>query len=233
MDMPFGSRQQPGNFHHPQNRGMNRDAFGSKRHGKDQKKGRAGRQRRGDQPGNREIRRHERRNRKRENTTMSKDNYLAKIARDKQIADRTTQLEQKTRVLLNKITPEKYDRVTAKLKLLIDELVVSEDMLKAVVKQIFEVAREQHNFAKLYAKLCKDLNEHALANLDVEQTPVDGSTDGKKQRIFRRHLLGFCQQFFEEWTGNDVDDAQLSEIEVRDRQAKAKARIMGNVKFIG
>jgi len=124
-----------------------------------------------------------------------------------------------------------------KLQDLIDEMVVTEDMLNIIVKEIFKVAREHHLFCPQYAQLCQDLNKgrhtHRPANLTPSSPSNGDQAKPKKTKIFRRLLLGQCQSFFEEGTQIHNSEKNMSQAERDEKEQKRKGQVMGNVKFIG
>ncbi|KAI5698060.1 hypothetical protein M8J75_001128 [Diaphorina citri] len=126
----------------------------------------------------------------------------------------------KVRELLNKLTPEKFDKLSDDL-LQLD--LNSSKILKGVILLIFEKALHETKYTSMYARLCKRLTEQA-PNFE----PPDESC------TFKKHLLWVCKNEFEnrsratEAFGNlplSPDD--------EDRRQLAKQKMLGNIKFIG
>lgn len=122
-------------------------------------------------------------------------------------------LKAKVLVILNKITPEKFDVLFQQLMALD---INSVEGLEAVIDCIFDKALMEPSFCPLYATLCATLSQE----LPEIQGP-DGSTGQ-----FRRLLLNKCQHEFEQ-------ESQLSEITNEEERGKVKRRMLGNIKFIG
>ncbi|KAL1452459.1 hypothetical protein WDU94_006687 [Cyamophila willieti] len=126
----------------------------------------------------------------------------------------------KVRELLNKLTPEKFDKLSDDI-LQLD--LNSSKILKGVIILIFEKALHETKYSSMYARLCKRLTEQA-PNFEP---PDDICT-------FQKHLLWVCKDEFEnrsratEAFGNlplSPDD--------EDRRQLAKQKMLGNIKFIG
>ncbi|XP_029975532.1 eukaryotic translation initiation factor 4 gamma 3-like [Salarias fasciatus] len=150
----------------------------------------------------------------------------------------TEGLLRNTRAFLNKLTPERFDRLVEQvLELSID----SEERLNGVVDLVFEKAIDEPSFSKMYGQLC-----HRLAHLKVqmaEKAPAPSSTV-----TFRRLLLNRCQKEFDVERSDDVvvqrkqakldssssttEREQLQE-ELEDLKNKARRRSVGLVKLIG
>jgi len=91
--------------------------------------------------------------------------------------------------ILNKLTPEKFDRLAAQL---VDHASVSADVLRGAIALVFEAAVAQPTFVATYADLCNYLAPR------VPEFPADPKlgTDAKPMG-FKRVLLNTCQEEFE------------------------------------
>ena len=102
----------------------------------------------------------------------------------------TDKVLRQIRGVLNKLTPEKFDRLFEQLL----EKITSADILKSSITTIFEKAVAEPTFCFLYAELCLRLSK------EVPEFPAPPSEDGGapgKPMGFRRVLLNTCQAGFE------------------------------------
>jgi len=118
---------------------------------------------------------------------------------------------------LNKMTRQTFEKLSDKyLQIALRESQGTDDqpalpgLLKLLIDQIFEQALLQPDFCELYANLCAKI---------YEATP-----------IFRKELLGKCQEEFEKDAREPGDD--LSTDEKLEFYFLAKKRTLGNIKFI-
>jgi len=145
------------------------------------------------------------------------------VRRDAQQApeNKQDQVFRKVRGILNKLTPEKFQKLS-------DDLLATElnsiVILRGVILLIFEKALDEPKYSSMYAQLCKRLTEEA-PNFDP---PPSACT-------FRVLLLSKCKSEFENRSHASEafpDDAVLSP-EDEERKQNAKRKMLGNIKFIG
>uniref|UniRef100_A0AAR2IPW5 Eukaryotic translation initiation factor 4 gamma 2 n=1 Tax=Pygocentrus nattereri TaxID=42514 RepID=A0AAR2IPW5_PYGNA len=131
--------------------------------------------------------------------------------------------------ILNKLTPEKFDKLCLEL---LNVGVDSKLVLKGVILLIVDKALEEPKYSSLYAQLCLRLAEDA-PNFD---SPPEIQTTQKQSTTFRRLLITKLQDEFENRTKNveiyDKKDSPLTS-EEEEQRAIAKIKMLGNIKFIG
>jgi len=134
---------------------------------------------------------------------------------------RNDQIFRKVRGILNKLTPEKFQKLSDDL---LQTELNSSVILKGVILLIFEKALDEPKYSSMYAQLCKRLTEEA-PNFDPPSSPC----------TFRVLLLNKCKTEFENRshaTDAYPDDAILTP-EEEERKQNAKRKMLGNIKFIG
>jgi len=146
-----------------------------------------------------------------------------------QTKDEKEKLMRIIKVILNKITPEKFEKLSDQI---VEAGIASADILRGVISLIFGKAVSEPTFCQLYARLCLKLSK-ALP----EFPPSEGED---KPMTFRRVLLNTCQEEFE---GAAAQRAQiLEEIaaipgctnETKDYMLrKVKLATLGNIRLIG
>ncbi|KAI1903887.1 hypothetical protein AGOR_G00000040 [Albula goreensis] len=136
----------------------------------------------------------------------------------------------KVRGILNKLTPEKFDKLCLEL---LNVGVDSKLILKGVILLIVDKALEEPKYSSLYAQLCLRLAEDA-PNFDGPSQEIQ--TTKKQSTTFRRLLISKLQDEFENRTRNveiyDKNDNPLS-CEEEEQRSIAKIKMLGNIKFIG
>uniref|UniRef100_A0A4W3GQQ5 Eukaryotic translation initiation factor 4 gamma 2 n=1 Tax=Callorhinchus milii TaxID=7868 RepID=A0A4W3GQQ5_CALMI len=137
----------------------------------------------------------------------------------------------KVRGILNKLTPEKFDKLCLEL---LNVGVDSKLVLKGIILLIVDKALEEPKYSSLYAQLCLRLAEDA-PNFDGP-SPEGPLQHHKQSTTFRRLLISKLQDEFENRTRNvdiyDKHDGPLSS-EEEEQRAIAKIKMLGNIKFIG
>uniref|UniRef100_A0A8C2JIN9 Eukaryotic translation initiation factor 4 gamma 2 n=1 Tax=Cyprinus carpio TaxID=7962 RepID=A0A8C2JIN9_CYPCA len=136
----------------------------------------------------------------------------------------------KVRGILNKLTPEKFDKLCLEL---LNVGVDSKLVLKGIILLIVDKALEEPKYSSLYAQLCLRLAEDA-PNFDGPSTEIQSSQ--KQSTTFRRLLISKLQDEFENRARNvdlyDKNDSPLTS-EEEEQRAIAKIKMLGNIKFIG
>uniref|UniRef100_A0A3B3Z130 Eukaryotic translation initiation factor 4 gamma 2 n=1 Tax=Poecilia mexicana TaxID=48701 RepID=A0A3B3Z130_9TELE len=125
----------------------------------------------------------------------------------------------KVRGILNKLTPEKFDKLCLEL---LNVGLDSKLVLKGVVLLIVDKALEEPKYSQLYAQLCLRLAEDA-PNFEG---PSAESQATQKQNTVGFKMLMVSKSFF------DKHDNPLTS-EEEEQRAIAKIKMLGNIKFIG
>ncbi|KAF7667242.1 hypothetical protein LDENG_00071240 [Lucifuga dentata] len=136
----------------------------------------------------------------------------------------------KVRGILNKLTPEKFDKLCLEL---LNVGVDSKLVLKGIILLIVDKALEEPKYSSLYAELCQRLAEDAP---NFEEPSTDNQATQKQNTTFRRLLISKLQDEFENRSRNveiyDKCDGPLTSDEEEQRTI-AKLKMLGNIKFIG
>ncbi|XP_076464784.1 uncharacterized protein LOC143296638 [Babylonia areolata] len=144
----------------------------------------------------------------------------------------TETLLRQVKSILNKLTPEKFDKLVAQAKAL---TISTWEQLSGVVDLILEKAIAENKFAIQYVQLCEALSKKDVVN-----------KDGKKV-TFRWALLTECQKEFEKdklkeeicrmqklkQVSSSESEAVLSPEEMTRARDKARHRALGGVYFFG
>ncbi|KAK5935305.1 hypothetical protein CgunFtcFv8_020680 [Champsocephalus gunnari] len=135
----------------------------------------------------------------------------------------------KVRGILNKLTPEKFDKLCLEL---LNVGVESKLILKGTILLIVDKALEEPKYSQLYAQLCLRLAEDAPNFED----PAENPGTQKQNTTFRRLLISKLQDEFENRAKNvetfEKNEAPLTSEEEEQRNI-AKHKMLGNIKFIG
>ena len=124
--------------------------------------------------------------------------------------------------ILNKITPEKFDRL---MEQLLECGVDDAATLAETISIVFDKAIWEPGFCGMYADVCLRLSK---------ELPEFPAPNGGKPVTFRRILLNTCQEEFE--GAGKARDALASVVDPAERAAatkRVKVRTMGNIKLIG
>ncbi|KAL3896629.1 MAG: hypothetical protein SGCHY_003946, partial [Lobulomycetales sp.] len=155
---------------------------------------------------------------------------------------RVADLKKKITATLNKLAPERFERLSDDIL----NLDVSDpDLLGALLEKIFDKALSEAHYATMYAQLCYKLCD----KLPLLQPWMQEAPDNKNNK-FRRGLLLKCQQEFEAGKNWAVEEAEAREqakkgaenMTLEEREAflaagekriKSKIRSLGNIRFVG
>ena len=157
-------------------------------------------------------------------------------------------LLKEARSLLNKLTVEKFDTITAKI-LQLD--ISSAEQVGDVVGLIFDKAVDEPKFGGMYANLClrlsQSLSPFSQEYIEFMRQQAPGNTNDQnyeKRFLFRRMMLRKCQVEFEsknDWAdavelkiSDDMSEEELAAVAAEEtKRRKLKRRTLGNIRFIG
>ncbi|KAK9820254.1 hypothetical protein WJX72_008106 [[Myrmecia] bisecta] len=122
--------------------------------------------------------------------------------------------------VLNKLTPEKFERLLQQLL----QAVNSVDILAGTITLVFENAVAQPTFVSVYADLCARL---------AESLPSFPPPEGEhKPMTFKRVLLNTCQEEFEGAAEAQTALASVPEDQREAAERRVKMRTLGNIRLI-
>lgn len=157
-----------------------------------------------------------------QNKTSSSARWIAPLFLH-DITDRNELIFRRVRGILNKLTPEKFDKLCYDL---LNVGIHNKTILKGIIILIFEKAIDEQKYSNLYARLCQRFR-HEVPNFDE---PTSNTT------TFVRLLLSKCQEEFETRSkASSVYDKKNGPLSPSEQAAKqvAKRKMLGNIKFIG
>ncbi|GLC43129.1 Eukaryotic translation initiation factor 4 gamma 1 [Pleodorina starrii] len=123
--------------------------------------------------------------------------------------------------ILNKLTPEKFERLLNQLL----EVITTADILQKTIALVFENAVEQPTYVAMYGDLCVSLSK------ELPQFPPPPGSD--KPLSFRQILLNTCQDEFEGAADGREELASITDpAEREDAERRVKKRVLGNMRLI-
>lgn len=147
------------------------------------------------------------------------------------------EVERKMKSLLNKLTLEKFDPISADILSIANQSKWETDgvTLRSVIEQIFLKACDEPHWSSMYAQLCGKIVK------DIDSEVKDETNDGKTgQKLVLFYLVDRCHTEFEKgWTDKlptNPDGTPLEPEMMSDeyyQAAAAKRRGLGLVRFIG
>ncbi|KAJ5738963.1 hypothetical protein N7493_002118 [Penicillium malachiteum] len=151
-------------------------------------------------------------------------------------------VQRKVKAALNKMTPEKFDRISEQILDIASQSKDESDgrTLRQVIQLTFEKATDEAHWAPMYAKFCKAMLESMSAEIKDENIRDKNGNVVAGGNLFRKYLLNRCQEEFERgWKVNlpEKPDGTTEEAQLMSDEyyvaAAAKRRGLGLVKFIG
>ncbi|KAK4416089.1 Eukaryotic translation initiation factor 4G [Sesamum alatum] len=143
------------------------------------------------------------------------------------IADEEEAKQRRLKAILNKLTPQNFEKLFQQVKQVNIDNVVT---LTGVISQIFDKALMEPTFCEMYADFCFHLAAD-LPDLSVENEKI----------TFKRLLLNKCQEEFErgekeEEEANKAEEegeAKQTAEEREEKRLQARRRMLGNIRLIG
>ncbi|KAL9115133.1 MAG: hypothetical protein Q9227_000927 [Pyrenula ochraceoflavens] len=151
-------------------------------------------------------------------------------------------VQRKVKAMLNKMTPEKFDRIADQILEIVSQSRNETDgrTLRQVIQLTFEKATDEAHWAPMYAKFCKRMLESMSVDIKDENIKDKMGKVVTGGALFRKYLLNRCQEEFERgWKVNlpEKPEGVTEEVAMMSDEyytaAAAKRRGLGLVKFIG
>ncbi|KAJ5172501.1 hypothetical protein N7492_005094 [Penicillium capsulatum] len=151
-------------------------------------------------------------------------------------------VQRKVKAALNKMTPEKFERISAQILEIVSQSKDESDgrTLRQVIQLTFEKATDEAHWAPMYAKFCKAMLESMSLDIKDENIRDKAGNIVAGGNLFRKYLLNRCQEEFERgWKVNlpEKPEGVTEEVAMMSDEyylaAAAKRRGLGLVKFIG
>lgn len=151
-------------------------------------------------------------------------------------------VQRKVKAALNKMTPEKFDRISDQVLEIAAQSKQESDgrTLRQVIQLVFEKATDEAHWASMYAKFCYKMLSNMSNEIKDEGIKDKNGNVVAGGNLFRKYLLNRCQEEFEKgWKINlpEKGDGQTEEAVMLSDEyyvaAAAKRRGLGLVKFIG
>ncbi len=151
-------------------------------------------------------------------------------------------VQRKVKGLLNKMTPEKFERIADQILEIAAQSKNESDgrTLRQVIQLTFEKATDEAHWASTYALFCERMLKFMSPDIKDENIKDKHGNVVTGGALFRKYLLNRCQEEFERgWKVNmpPKPEGQTEEAALLSEEyyiaAAAKRRGLGLVKFIG
>lgn len=151
-------------------------------------------------------------------------------------------VQRKVKAALNKMTPEKFDRISDSILEIAAQSKVESDgrTLRQVIQLVFEKATDEAHWAPMYAKFCFKMLSSMSNDIKDEGIKDKYGNVVAGGNLFRKYLLNRCQEEFEKGWKINLPSRKEGESEeavmLSDEYyiaAAAKRRGLGLVRFIG
>lgn len=140
--------------------------------------------------------------------------------------DSTAHVARSIKSILNKLTLEKFARLTQQL---LACGISTSSHVEVLIHEVFEKATTQHHYIDMYTDLCVLLHEHFTVN------PFEGagSLQAGRKLTFKRLLLDECQISFERLLAPPEGLEELTPEERTAAEVGYKTHMLGNIKLVG
>lgn len=154
-----------------------------------------------------------------------------------EVERKTQELFKKFRSVLNKLTPDNFEKLVTQVKSFVID---TDERLDGCIKLVFEKAISEPSFSEAYAKMCKEVGTLAVV----------ASTE-KRSTSFKSRLLAQCQAEFERRRNDQTsairdgrikleanrnlakDEFEELKAQLEEEEQKVRRRAVGTVRFIG
>ena len=151
-------------------------------------------------------------------------------------------VQRKVKAALNKMTPEKFDKISDQILGIAGQSKVEKDgrTLRQVIQLTFEKACDEAHWAAMYAQFCYKMLTNMSGEISDETIKDKTGQPVVGGALFRKYLLNRCQEEFERgWQVNlpDKPEGESKEAVLLSDEyyvaAAAKRRGLGLIQFIG
>jgi translation initiation factor 4G len=143
------------------------------------------------------------------------------LAIDKTAWDAETKKQKGFKGILNKLTPESFEKLLEKI---LEEGIDEAQTLMGLIGQLFDKALTEPTFAELYATMCAALSDRFLAEGVEFKDPASPDLENPTVITFKRVLLSKCQEEFEKGDGA-IKAAEKELADAAEAKAAAAARV--------
>jgi len=177
--------------------------------------------------------------------------YVPNVGVHQRDVEHDEMVRRRVRSFLNKVAPDKFESVCAKLISFCETNITDYSQLGVIAKLVFKKSCQEPKYSHLYATLCDKLSKSLQLHTSESATTSQEGSDQKDEKTdqpskkssekntknpFRRALLSECQTMFDKGTvleEHGGDKKVIGEGELLEKRTKAKQKVIGNMKFIG
>ena len=141
------------------------------------------------------------------------------VAIDKSAMDAEEKKQRAFKGILNKLTPENFDKLLEKI---LEEGIDEAQTLMGLIGQLFDKALTEPTFAELYATMCAALSDRFLSEGVEFKDPASPDPENPVVITFKRVLLSKCQEEFEKGD-TAIKAAEKEALDAAEAKARADA----------